>query len=359
LLREAVFLKGGIPAISEFARTYATQFPIAYIDWIHALEREGDKDAALQAAAEGLSNIPGDYVTRADVAEKLSMIGIVRQDNLLKLKGFKERFYSNPTLDHLLDLYITAGEVGCFEETKEEAEKRLTELREKGETAVHTYVEIERRHAQVYEGDFIHALLLNGHHEDVFQMCKGKGVLGWSSSAHPKPVMLTFLMDLLSGEKKYTDMLNKQWEYAVTRMSYGHRDIMMKNYNKIMKDVLSTVRLTEEQDKRYLEWCKNETGKRVDAIISNKYRGSYDKAANILVAMGESLANRGNKQDGLRFVEKYQSKYSRFSAFRKEVARALKVSGCKGQRDKSLRWDEELRTAVPGSLSRLVNCLGQ
>lgn len=122
-------------------------------------------------------------------------------------------------------------------------------------------------------------------------------------------------------------MLNKQWEYAVSRMFYGDSETMMNKYNKIMKDVLSDINLTEEQDIRYLEWCKNESGKRIDAIVSNKYRGSYDKAANILVAMAESLANRGNKQDGLRFVEKYQSKYSRFPAFRKEVARALKISG--------------------------------
>ncbi|NLI92578.1 MAG: hypothetical protein GX434_10360 [Peptococcaceae bacterium] len=106
LLREAVFLKGGLSAISEFARQYADKYPEAYIDWIAALEMEDDTDPVIQVAREGLSRIPQDYTVRAEVAETISRIGEKLNDNKLKLEGYRESFYSNPSLGYLLDLYI-------------------------------------------------------------------------------------------------------------------------------------------------------------------------------------------------------------------------------------------------------------
>lgn len=326
LLREAVFLKGGVPAIAEFARAHVKKYPTAYMDWITALEQDGDPKAVLQVAIEGLSKIPRDYVVRANVAEKLIEIGEERNDNKLRLKGLRESFYSNPSMKYLLDLYMIAEEEGCFDEIKNEVLKRMKELKAEGRTNNDTYCDIERRLSDFYEGVFIHALLLSGCYEDVFQMCKGKGPLGWSPSAHPKPVMLIFLMDILSKEDKYSKVLNDQWRYAVIR-GYDTQEINIEKYQKIITRVKSTIHLTEEQEAVYLKWCKRETGRRIDAIVSNQYRGSYDKAAKILVAMAETLANRENKQEGLAFVEKYRNKYPRYSAFRREINEALRASG--------------------------------
>lgn len=73
--------------------------------------------------------------------------------------------------------------------------------------------------------------------------------------------------------------------------------------------------------------CKNEIGRRVDGIVSNKYRGSYHKAAALLVAMAETLTNRDKRQQGLEFIEKYRTRYSRHSAFRRELKYAIQASG--------------------------------
>lgn len=71
----------------------------------------------------------------------------------------------------------------------------------------------------------------------------------------------------------------------------------------------------------------DEVGKRVDAIVGNQHRGSYHQAAELLVAMVETLANRGEKQEGVNLIEKYRSKYPRHSAFRSEVSAAMQRSG--------------------------------
>jgi hypothetical protein len=67
-------------------------------------------------------------------------------------------------------------------------------------------------------------------------------------------------------------------------------------------------------------------GQRTDAIVGNKYRGSYYKAAQLLTAAAETLANRGRKQEGLDLVERYRYKYFRHSAFKGEIVRLLKLS---------------------------------
>ncbi|MEW9676813.1 hypothetical protein ABRT01_11605 [Lentibacillus sp. L22] len=326
LLREAVFLKGGIQAIAAFASSYADKFPEAYMDWIWALEKEGKEESMLKVVTEGLEKIPDNFTVRANIAEKMTEIGREHNDSRMELKGLGESFHSNPSIKYLLDLYILAEKEDCLDEIRDEVENRMNELRDEGSVRGEIFRFTDSRHTTIDEGDYIQALILGGRYEKVFEMCQGKGSLGWSSAAHPKPIMLTFLMDVLSRGNNNSKVLKDQWRYAISRGIFGNQEINMDKYNQVLNQVKSAVYLTEEQEEFYLTWCRNETGRRIDAIVGNKHRGSYNKAAKLLVAMAETLASSRNKQDGLRFVEKYRSKYWRHSAFKREVAEALETS---------------------------------
>jgi len=177
LLREAVLIRGGIPAISEFARQYADKYPRAYIDWIAALNAD-DPDSVIQVAREGLSRIPRDYTVRAEVAETISTIGEKLNDNNLKLEGYRECFSSNPSMRYLLDLYSTAIDCSCFEEIRDEVEQRIMELRGKNRMPANNYYNREQNTSFASEGIVFNALLLGGRYEKVFEMCKSKGPLG-------------------------------------------------------------------------------------------------------------------------------------------------------------------------------------
>ena len=72
---------------------------------------------------------------------------------------------------------------------------------------------------------------------------------------------------------------------------------------------------------------RDEIGHRVDAIVSNQHRGSYHKAAGLMVAMAETLANREERQDGMDFIDKYKNKYPRHTAFKSEFTQAVQTSG--------------------------------
>lgn len=327
LLREAVFLKGGISAISEFARQYADIYPKAYIDWITVLEMEDDMDSVIQVAREGLSRIPRDYMVRADVAETISRIGKKQNDNKLKLEGYSECFYSNPSMGYLLDLYITAIESTCFEEIRDEAEQRIMELRNKGRISVVNYHGREQNTSFITESVLINALLLGSRYEKVFEMCKGEGPLGWSSSENPKPVFVTFMMVVLSKDGRYSKILYEQWEAAIANTCYNADKEYIEKYRKINGTIKESIKLTGEQEEFYLKWCRDEIEHRVDEIVSNQHRGSYHKAAGLLVAMAETLANREERRDGMDFIDRYKNKYPRHTAFKSEITQTVQTSG--------------------------------
>ena len=228
MLREAIFLKGGIPAVSKLARQQADKYPRAFIDWIQALEDEDKTDAIIDVAREGL-------------------------------------------------LY--------------------------------------------------RILILGGRYVKLFELCKRKGSLGWSGGNNPKPYFINYTMVLLSDNGKYTKVINNEWDALLTDSAYVVDSNLTDKYKKIIAHTSNNIELTEEQKAFYLQWCSKEIGKRVDAIIGNQYRKSYYKAANLLVAMAETMANMGEKQKGVDLIEKYRKKYPRHSAFKGDLNHSIKESG--------------------------------
>jgi hypothetical protein len=324
-LREAVWLKGGISAISAFARQYADQYPRAYLDWIEALEKEADTEAVIQAAREGLAAIPRDNITRSEVARVLARMGEKRDDHALKLEGYEERFYSEPSIRHVLDLYIAAIECGRWEEMRDQAEQRIKELRGKGRASA-GYYDRERKTSSVSEGIVCSVLLLGGRYEQVFEMSRNKGSLGWSSVDHPKQVVVTFTMVVLAKKGFHSNILMKQWEAAIGNTSYEIDKAYIEKYKQLANHARQSISFTGEQEQFYLQWCMDEVGRRVDAIVGNQHRGSYHKAAGLVVAMAEVLASREREQEGKSFIAKYRGKYPRHSAFRSELAASMQVS---------------------------------
>ena len=68
----------------------------------------------------------------------------------------------------------------------------------------------------------------------------------------------------------------------------------------------------------YISWLEETVAKRVDAIVSNQYRGSYYKAAFLVCILDECLENLNIKNKG-EIIALYEKKYLRYTAFRKEI----------------------------------------
>lgn len=335
LLCEAVILSGGISAIAELARRQGRNNPKAYIKWIEALEKESNFQAMLSAAKEGLEGVPKDIVIRAEIAKGLVRAGEHLGDIEAQLLGWREALYSDPSLANLLSLVSIAGQEERRREEIEAAIDRLTSLikKEKGSESRMSWEQHDTWEAIASENLLNHVYLLAGRYEEALDLCKNEGALGWSYGHNPKSLVIPFFLMLLSkGMKQYpAQNLEQVWEQSINaacKYSCRFEDDKerIKNYYiRALGEIINSIHLSEDEEKRYLNWSIEEVGYRVDAIVGEKHRQSYNKAANLLVALAEVLTNRGMKADGDALIEKYQRKYNRHIAFQRELREAVKI----------------------------------
>ena len=65
---------------------------------------------------------------------------------------------------------------------------------------------------------------------------------------------------------------------------------------------------------------------RINAIVSNTYRKSYWKAAELILAIAETYWSNSESEKGQMLIGHFQKKYSRHSSFQKELKAAVKES---------------------------------
>jgi len=332
LLREAVILSGGTPAIAKLALDEGNRFPLAYVDWIKALEKDGDFPSMLKAAKEGLAAVPRNYAVRAEIAEGMVRAGERLKDTENQLAGWHEAVYSDPTLSNLLSLLSIAEQKGRYSEEIEEAISRVDLLIVKGAKSQSRPL-IGNRELQESSASaslLNQAYLLAGRYEDAFNLCEKKGALGWSYSQNLQELAIPFFLKLLSKGKALNPAPNLEqlWQESLSNLSeYGcDKHNLAERFEQAIEKIIRTIQLSEKEESKYLRWCIEETGHRVDAIVGDKDRQNYFKAATILVALAEVLANRDQKLKGIETIEKYRQKYCHHSAFRKELNLAIKKS---------------------------------
>ena len=96
--------------------------------------------------------------------------------------------------------------------------------------------------------------------------------------------------------------------------------------DEILKGIKNAV-ISGEEDMKYLSWAVNIGKRRIEQIVSNKYRKAYIRAAEVLVALAECFLLKGEREKSRNIVEEFRDqKYNRYSAFRREVNAVLSAS---------------------------------
>ncbi|MDP2181785.1 MAG: hypothetical protein Q8K99_04355, partial [Actinomycetota bacterium] len=331
LLREAVTLSGGTSAVAALAREEGDDHPEAYVDWIGCLEEESDFEAMAEAAAEGLARVPEDFVVRADIATGLMRAGKRLGDVSMQLTGCREAFRSRPSLSDLLRLLSLAELQGRHADESAQAIVRVRSLSEEQERSPRGFVREDRETPRSWAPDGLlpQAYLLSGRYEDAFELCDDDSPLGWSYGGNPKGLVIPFFLMLLSCEpdSAIPVALERLWEPAMrTTWQRSVGEDVASRFRIAAMEIIRSIQLSEDEATKYLLWCVEQTGKRVDAIVGKKHRGSYGKAADLLVATAEVLAKKKARSDGDALIATYRELYSRFSAFQRELRRALQGS---------------------------------
>lgn len=332
-LREAIGLAHGTQGLKELALVEGRKRPRAYLDWFTALEAEGQYRDVFTAAQKALKTLPARLPIRAAIADHLCAAATRLEEVEALRAGRWEAFSVAPTLPRLLDLWETAPD--------EEARARLMQ---QAADHIKNYLAHPPRSAGTFDpwaddqlespawidrSVLAHACLLAGNLDAAHQLAAREKVLGWSSSDNLQGFVAPFCLVLLSGKalNALPPNLKQVWQRGLEtsiglsdwRESDDVETNMRKRLERLYADQIPRIALNKSQQEAFLAWCLEVAKNRVEAIVGNQHRGSYDKAAVLIGACAEALRRRSENKAADAFVAEVRERFPRHRAFQAEL----------------------------------------
>jgi len=219
----------------------------------------------------------------------------------------KEAFFSSPDIGRLLSLResaMSSGQLKVMEEVVDFLEKHQGK---------HSFISNP-------EELLVQAYILIENYKKMWDVTSKGEPLGWSGSNSSQAVAVPFLMisSVRGIPLKSDSVVIKVW-----RGKEGYGDERNKRFKAVVEKDILVKDISGEERIKQIKWATSVVEKRVDAIVSNKYRGSYDKAALLLVGCVEALNLLGKSTEAQTFFDKIKARYNRHSAFQQEIRQLL------------------------------------
>ncbi len=190
-------------------------------------------------------------------------------------------------------------------------------------------------------------LLLAGFLDPAVAALTASEPLGWSRPSHPGPVVLPYLwaaatatprtgllhttftaIDTLHDTHDYDRLFPSGTPEDDNPWTAGHEsapDRQRPTLTELLTETLTTRRATTPPTTDLIEIAHRITDVRIDAIVSNKHRGAYPRAAALAVAHAEALATR-SPHEAAAYLSGIRTRYPRHVAFGHELDTAAKAS---------------------------------
>ncbi len=275
--------------------------PKIYIDIFNFLIKGHKINEIIELGNKVLPKLDKDLIIRNDIS-----LYLAKYDNKNKEKYIIEAFKSQTDIPNLFRI-INNGYLKKYEKeineyiciTNENRNFKITKLER------NTITKENYNYLKFFTGNF----------EDFFKEClKVKNSLGWSGSFIQYAIYLWLLYFNKSIDSKvYNNILTQTFN----KLGFKDNTLFLdEDYSIVFEKWKAQFKIFDKS--KYIDWLKDIIDKRVDAIVSNGHRKSYFKAAILVVALNEVLESNDiqNKDD---FINYYYKKYSRHSAFRREL----------------------------------------
>ncbi len=308
MLCSIIFELEGIEGLSKLAREHGNKLHKAYLVWISKLQGAGKDREAVEAYQQSLKVIPTQTRIRAEISDLAARSAMKVKDENMVFEMHKEAFFSSPDIGRLLSLRESAMSLSRLKVMEE-----VVGFLEKHQGKQSFINDSEKLLVQAY--------ILTEDYEKMWDVASKGKPLGWSGANSSQATAIPFLMvsSVRGMSLKSNSAIIKIWR---GREDYEDED--NKRFKEIVeKDILSKDILGEERIKQ-IKWACSAVEKRVDAIVSNKYRGSYDKAALLLVGCVEALTLLDRYTEAQTLFDRIKARYNRHSAFQQEIRRLLK-----------------------------------
>ncbi|MDM8550532.1 hypothetical protein QUF72_10655 [Desulfobacterales bacterium HSG2] len=287
--------------------------PIGYLYWLYQLVSEKKWKETVRVARKALERMPYGEL-RAQAAEFLTRAGEQTKEPASILEGKREQFCSTPH-DSRLGLLIEEADRQQVKEEELESALRFLD-------------------PEVKQGKLkVKILLMLGRIDDAYKLVRKEKPLGWSSGGTSIGVffggVLTALTHASPEGVTIHGLLNRYvsfsggYYFLPTVGESGKKGAKDRVLREIVQG-LSNVSLTDAKKKKWFSFAENLGGKRIDAIVSNKHRQAYERAAQVLGSLMEGRLLNDDARGAKRLLNTYRNeKYNRYSAFRREVDAVL------------------------------------
>ena len=337
-LREAVRLSQGTAGLETLARAEGVQRPRAYLDWCAALAAEGKQHAVLAAAHEALRTLPRPLPMRAAVADYLCTAATHLHDTDALRLGRWEAFVAKPTLARLLDVWEVAPAGAERTRQMSQAAQHIQDtLSTPPDQVTFVWADAIERPVWPDKSVLAHAYLFAGDWDAAYRLAVPEQVLGWSSSHNAQGLVVSCCLVQMSGVSpgQLPPNLAQLWHWELQNSTgfvswYGAdagEASLLVRLQHAYTECLPEVSLTRDQQAALLAWCLDVVRRRVDAIVSNQHRGSYDRAALLLTSCTEVLRLRGKAQEARALLGDIRQQFRRHRAFQAELQAAVQRMG--------------------------------
>lgn len=310
LLVDACIYLGGDEYLLKTAGEYAKLHPFLYQAYCEKKYQLADYQACIEAAKEALDRIDGNKVIRSAISD-IAVMAAKKADMDFEWKHFYfAAFYSNPNSWHLLRLY-KLKDSAVLKEALERIERLPVGSQMKtGNPREQREVLIDDNMQTIYQ-------FLLGDYDNVLRQCRqDKKYLGWSYGKKPM-IILLLLIYLKKDEKQKTVAERNLIEELNKRLNFNSKEEeLFSEYISIWRQ---SYHMPKEQEEACIKWLSEEVDKRTEGIVGGGHRGSYYKAAELIVVMGEIQEERGEVGGMRRLIDYYKRMHSRKTAFKSEI----------------------------------------
>lgn len=313
---ETAYMRGGSGTIAKLVRSWGSKQPLGYVVWLQHLDAAHQWKDIREAAIESLNILPMGPERRY-AAVNLVRAGHHMSNDDLVLEGRREAFRSS--LDEN-DLLLLMDEANRLDIREKEIAWSLDVL----QNSARKVSGAKRLQAILF--------LMSGDLDSAAGLCTNEKVYGWSAGT-PGALFFCALLYSMAGKQADGCVLLDSMLTDYTRTGYyfdaycHHVEKPATTFAEEIKKGLPMLDITQEEFTEYIPQTLKYGEKRVEYIVSNKYRNAYGRAASVLGAMAEVHVARGDTLKAKKLVHTfYFEQFNRFAAFRKEVRAALAKS---------------------------------
>lgn len=307
LFLESVDKTDGLERVEAEVKKYKVSAGYLYL--LNQLVKKGSWENASIIAQEAIKNISDSL--RLDASKILIPIGEQLKDNNLILKAKREVFFFNPDNASLSQL---------VEEAKKQ-DVRDAELKKAA-----TYLKCKDEFKDIR----IKVLLMLGQLDEAVSIVESEKNVGWSSESEIGLSFSGLLIALTKANieaKTQESLLNRyigsMYSFSYSLKAKDEEIIICQEILYGLKNVL----LDDSAKDELTKLVETTARARIDAIVSNKHRSAYERAAEILGALAEYFVLENNKQKAFSLVNEFKNqKYKAYRAFKSEVDSVLKKS---------------------------------